>query len=76
MLRAMIMLIAGYLNSFAVDYRDMMILTTITAVAPVALSQGEAYAIVQRIFYVTVGTILALLANRFILTKSKSDYDS
>ena len=69
------MLLAGYLNSFATDYRDMMILTTITAVAPVALSEGETYAIIHRIFYVIIGMILALLANRFILRKSKKDYN-
>ena len=73
--RGAIMLLAGYLNSFATDYRDMMILTTITAVAPVALSEGETYAIIHRIFYVIIGMILALLANRFILRKSKKDYN-
>lgn len=69
------MLLAGYLNSFAVDYKDMMILITITAVAPVALSSGEEYAVIQRIFYVIVGVILALCANKLILRKSKADYE-
>ena len=74
-LRTIMMLLAGYLNSFAVDYKDMMILITITAVAPVALSSGEEYAVIQRIFYVIVGVILALCANKLILRKSKADYE-
>lgn len=73
-LRALIMLVAGYLNSFVVDYRDMMILTTITAVAPLALSQGAGHAVIERLFYVIIGTILALIANKLILRKSKDDY--
>lgn len=73
-LRGVVILIAGYLNSFAVDYRDMMILVTISAVAPLALVEGAGPAVFERIFYVVIGIILALLANKFILRKSKEDY--
>lgn len=71
-LRGLIILIAGYLNSFAVDYRDIAILVTITAVAPVALSNGTIYAVVQRILYAIIGIILALIANKLIIVEDKS----
>lgn len=74
-LRGLVILVAGYLNSFAEDYRDMMILVTISSVAPLALTAGTGYAIFERISYVIIGIILALLANKFILMKSKEDYD-
>ena len=72
-LRGIIILIAGYLNSFAVDYRDMIVLTTISAIAPIAITNGSVEVALERLMYVAIGTILALLANRFILRKTKAD---
>lgn len=72
-LRGLVMLVAGYLNSFAEDYRDMMVLVTISAVAPLAMSSGSIYAVASRIMYVIIGIILALIANAVILKKSKQD---
>lgn len=72
-LRGLLVLIAGYLNSFAEDYKDIVILVTITAVAPLAISNGITYAVLERIMYVIIGTILALIANEVILRKSESD---
>ncbi|MBM6839843.1 hypothetical protein H9X77_16915 [Clostridium saudiense] len=69
----MLILVVGYLNSFAEDYRDIVVLVTISAVAPLALTTGSLYAVLERIMYVIIGIILALIANRFILRKSKSD---
>lgn len=65
-LKSLIFLFVGYLNSFAVDYRDMMILVTISAVAPVALTNGSIYAVLNRLLYVFIGLILALIANKLI----------
>ena len=65
-LRLFIILIAGYLNSFAVDYRDLMILVTISAIMPVAISNGSIYAVLNRIIYVFIGLVLALIANKLI----------
>ena len=72
-LRGLLILVVGYLNSFAEDYRDIVVLVTISAVAPLALTTGSLYAVLERIMYVIIGIILALIANRFILRKSKSD---
>ena len=75
-LRGLIILIAGYLNSFAEDYRDMVVLVTISAVAPLAISNGSIYAVVERIMYVIIGIILSLIANALILRKSKKDIET
>lgn len=72
-LRGLMILVVGYLNSFAEDYRDVVVLVTIAAVAPLVLSNGSLYAVFERIMYVIIGIILALIANRFILKKSKGD---
>lgn len=72
-LRVLLVLIAGYLNSFAVDYRDVIVLVTISAITPLAITSGSVKTVLERIFYVGVGTILALLANRFILRKNQPD---
>ena len=69
-MRVLIVLIAGYLNSFAVDYRDVIVLVTISAITPLAITNGSVKTVLERIFYVGVGTILALLANIFILRKN------
>ena len=73
-LRGLIILIAGYLSSFASDYRDIMILATISAITPLAITNGSVYIALKRIMYVIIGTILALLANRFILRKSQKEH--
>jgi len=74
-LRGLIILIAGYLSSFATDYRDIIILATISAVTPLALINGSLQVALERIMYVIIGIILALLANRFILRKSQKEYN-
>lgn len=73
-LRGLSILVVGFLNSFVSDYRDQMILTTISAVTPVALVAGSKYAVFERLLYVFIGIIIALIANKIILSKSKEDY--
>lgn len=72
-LRGLMILVVGYLNSFAEDYRDVVVLVTISAVAPLALTTGSFYAVLERIIYVIIGIILALIANTLILKKSEKD---
>ena len=52
-----------------------MVLVTISAVAPLAMSSGSIYAVASRIMYVIIGIILALIANAVILKKCKQ-YES
>lgn len=73
-LRGLIIIIAGYLSSYASDYRDVIILATISAITPLALINGSIHIALERIMYVVIGIILALLANRFILHKSEKEH--
>ena len=66
--RALILLLAGYLNPFADNYRDSMVLVTISAVASIGLTSGGALIpTLERLCFVALGCIISLLANRFIL---------
>lgn len=62
-LRGLLILIAGYLNTFFKDYRDMVVLITISAVAPLAISNGSLNAVLSRIFFVIIGVLLSILVN-------------
>lgn len=73
-LRGLMILLFGYLNSYAENYRDKMICTTISAVASVALVEGTLITVAERLIYVGIGIILALLVNRFVLHTSKESY--
>lgn len=66
-LRSLIILVAGYLNPFANNYRDAIICVTVSAVASVALTSNSIFAVSERIIYVGIGIIITLLANRFLL---------
>lgn len=70
-LRTLIMLIAGYLNTFTENYRDAMIVVTVSSVASVALTNGTIATAIERLFYVLIGIGIALIANKFILKSSK-----
>lgn len=69
--RTLLILLAGYLNSFFKDYKYTVIIITISAVASVALTQGSIYTGIERILFVVIGTILALLGNKFDSLSSK-----
>lgn len=66
-LRLAIIMIAGYLNPFFSNYRDMAITFTVSAVASAALSGGTFMFVVTRIAFVLIGTGIALFVNKFIL---------
>lgn len=63
-----IVLLAGYLNPFFTNYRNMSIVITVSAVASAALAGGTNEYVIRRIAFVLIGTGISLFANRFILT--------
>ena len=65
--RFVVIMLAGYLNPFFTNYRDIAITITVSAVASAALSGGTTKYVVARVAFVLIGTGIALLANRFIL---------
>lgn len=64
--RFIIVLVAGYLNPFTTNYRDLIICVTVSAIASVALLDGIIKFILARLIFVGIGVILALVANRYI----------
>ena len=65
--RFAVILLAGYLNPFFTNYRDIAITITVSAVASAALAGGTTKYVLARVAFVLIGTAIALLANRFIL---------
>lgn len=65
--RSAIILMAGYLNSFTTTYRGNMILVTVSAVASASLLGGTLSMVLTRIAFVIIGSILTLIANKYIL---------
>lgn len=72
-LRGIIIFAAGYLNSFFEDYRDIVICTTVSAVASVALTDGTLIAAFYRILFVGIGIVVALIGNKLIFFDSPKD---
>lgn len=62
--RVLIMILAGYLNSFFDDYKNKMILVTISAVASVALSGGILIIAIERVGFVIIGALFAIIGNK------------
>lgn len=70
-LRGFTILLFGYLDSYTKNYRDKMICTTISAVASVALVEGALVTVVERLVYVGIGIVLALIVDKFVLQTSE-----
>ncbi|GIP44946.1 FUSC family protein [Paenibacillus sp. J45TS6] len=67
---ALIILLFGYLNSFAVAYRTIILTATVPALGTAAVVSGMGVVTFERILYVILGIGIGMLANRFILSHS------
>ena len=70
-LRGLIILIAGYLNSYFEDYRDTMVCVTVSTVASVALTNGTLLTAIERILFVSIGILISLIGNKLIFSDFK-----
>lgn len=68
--RSMVILLFGYLNSYAVKYRNVIITVTVCALGSAALISDPNVVTIERIIYVIIGVILGMIANRFIFPHS------
>ena len=68
--RSMLILLFGYLNSYAVQYRNVIITVTVSALGSAALISDVNVITMERILYVATGVILGMIANRFIFPHS------
>lgn len=66
----LIVLLFGYLNSFAVAYRTIILTATVPALGTAALVSGMGAVTLERILYVVLGIGIGMLANRLILPYS------
>lgn len=66
-LRSLIVLLAGYINSYVVDYRKLMMCVTVSALGSAVVMGDPNVLTISRISYVALGAIIALIVNKFIL---------
>lgn len=71
-IRGIIILICGYSDTYTTNYRDKMICVTASVVAAASISDGTLDMAVQRIGYVFIGILIALVANKFLLHHSET----
>ncbi|PHV70078.1 hypothetical protein CS063_12290 [Sporanaerobium hydrogeniformans] len=73
-IRTVILLLSGYINSYIKKYRYSTILVTLSAVGSAALSsRGAEVLSITRIFMVGVGVIIAWVISRFLFTYKLED---
>lgn len=72
-IRLAIVLLGGYLDTYTTNYRDKIICVTISVVAAMSISDGSIYSSMQRIMYVFIGAVIALIANKYIFSFSKEE---
>lgn len=75
-IRGAIVLIGGYLDTYTTNYRDKIICVTISVVASVSLTNGMLLTAFERIGYVFLGIILALIVNKFVLETKEEKFVS
>lgn len=68
--RTMIILLFGYLNSFAVQYRTLVLTVTVCSLGSAAMVSDPNLVVMERIFYIVLGVILGMIANRLIFPHS------
>ena len=71
--RMLIILATGYLNGYANQYRYSTIFVTISAIGSAALLGNVEVLTINRIFFVFVGIVMAILANRYIFPYKLKD---
>ena len=66
-IRSFLVLLVGYLNGYAVKYRNVVLTVTISALGTAALTGDPAILSMRRVILVLIGIAIGMLANRFIL---------
>ncbi len=68
--RSFIVLLAGYLNSYAVSYFNIVFTVTVSALGSASLTGDFEVLTITRIIYVVAGTLLGMLANNLLFPHS------
>lgn len=72
--RGLIALLGGYLDTYTTNYKEKMICVTMSVVAAASLTNSALSMVTERIGYIVVGIILALLVDKFVFRKQLSDF--
>lgn len=72
-IRMLILMAAGYLRSYTSTYRYGTIYTTISAIGSAAMTGGAVLITMDRIIFVILGTIIAVIINKFVLPVKMKD---
>ena len=68
--RSLVVLLFGYLNSYAVLYRNVVITVTVCALGTAALISDPQVVTIERIIYIFTGVLIGLIGNQLILPHS------
>ncbi|NFR87202.1 MULTISPECIES: FUSC family protein [unclassified Clostridium] len=71
--RTMLLMLAGYLNGYVKQYKYSTIFVTISAIGSAALMGGTAVLSVNRILFVIIGSVIALILSKFVLQYRGND---
>lgn len=71
--RTMIIMLAGYLNGYVKQYKYSTIFVTISAIGSAALMGGTAVLSANRILFVIIGSVIALILSKFVLQYRAND---
>lgn len=74
-IRGLIVLVGGYLDTYTTNYRDKMICVTMSVVASVSLINGTIITSIERVGYVFIGIILAIIADKLIFRNKLPDFE-
>ena len=66
-MRGMIVLFAGYLNPYVKDYKKLIVLVTISAVASTVVSGGAMGLAISRVLFVIFGAMLSIAGSKLII---------
>ncbi|WP_052356570.1 FUSC family protein [[Clostridium] dakarense] len=66
-IRGIILILAGYMNSYLTNYKYLIICVTVSSLGSAAISSSPDILVLHRVMYIIIGTIISLLANRYIL---------
>ncbi|MBO3446360.1 FUSC family protein [Clostridium sp. CCUG 7971] len=66
-MRMIVIFIVGYLSNYPTKYHQKIIFITISALGSASIGSGYELLALDRLSFIIIGTIIALIANRFIL---------
>ena len=71
--RLLIVLLVGYLQGYFKQYKYNMVLITVSAVGAAAIAGNVHDMTLERIFFVCIGIVIAILANKFLFPYKVED---